>query len=257
MSRILICGDSFAVADPNYPGSHFTEQIKAVRPDAEILNMAMGGASNSLIELQIRQAVKFNPTHVVVTFTDPGRLEYMVQWSGFFRLSRSQHTLVQNWPCQGTGISDWVQRHLLNISTYITSAHLASGNDNYCKQLIISEMSDPNYLNGSRDFIVIKNYFTIVSVLAHLQRTKLPFCFSLGGMDHQKSEHPSVYSQLTSVLLNSNELSNEISEYLDNMISCNLWNYANFKDNTGPTHHVADQDAQVAFATEIINKLGV
>lgn len=257
MSRLLICGDSFAVADPNYPGLHFTEKLKLVRPEVEVLNLAMGGASNSLIELQIKQGIKFNPTHVVVTFTDPGRLEYLVRWSTYFTGTRDFNALVHHWPGQGTDISDCTRRRLQNMSTYITSVHLPSGSDDYCKKLLISEMTDPNHKNGSREFITIKNYFTIVSVLAYLRQKRLPFCFSLGGIDHAKGGHPGMYHLLKSDLLNNNGLTDELPEYADNMMSCNLWNYATFEYNSGPTHHVADQDVQVAFATEIINKLGV
>jgi hypothetical protein len=257
MSRLLICGDSFAVADPNYPGLHFTEKLKLVRPEVEVLNLAMGGASNSLIELQIKQGIKFNPTHVVVTFTDPGRLEYLIKYSIFFTRTRDFNALVHHWPGQGTDIGDCTRRRLQNMATYITSVHLPSGTDDYCKKLLISEMTEPNHVIGSRDFIILKNYFTVVGVLAYLQRMRLPFCFSLGGMNHLTVKHQSVYSLLTTLLLNNNGLTDEIPEYADNMMSCNLWNYATFEYDSGPTHHVADQDVQVAFATEIINKLGV
>jgi len=45
--RILVCGDSFSITDPDYPGLHWTEKILNFSPDFEIANLSYGGCSNA------------------------------------------------------------------------------------------------------------------------------------------------------------------------------------------------------------------
>ena len=49
--KILVCGDSFCIEDPRYPGLHFTDKIKN-KYQVDIINQSAGGASNSMIAVQ-------------------------------------------------------------------------------------------------------------------------------------------------------------------------------------------------------------
>ena len=66
--RILVCGDSFAITDPNFPGLHWTDKILDHSADFEVCNLAAGGASNAMIALQLMQGLQLRPDFVIFSF---------------------------------------------------------------------------------------------------------------------------------------------------------------------------------------------
>jgi hypothetical protein len=75
--KLIVCGDSFASADINRPGTHFSELLGAS------INLARGGASNILIGFQLQTAISLNPDIVIFTSTDSGRIDYPIPGRNF------------------------------------------------------------------------------------------------------------------------------------------------------------------------------
>ena len=75
--KLIVCGGSFASADTGRPGTHFSELLGAS------VNLARGGASNTLIGFQLQTAISLNPDIVIFTSTDSGRIDYPIPGRNF------------------------------------------------------------------------------------------------------------------------------------------------------------------------------
>ena len=75
--KLIVCGDSFASADTSRPGTHFSELLRAS------INLARGGASNTLIGFQLQTAISLNPDIVIFTSTDSSRIDYPIPGNNF------------------------------------------------------------------------------------------------------------------------------------------------------------------------------
>ena len=80
MKTLVVCGDSYMSAvGPTEFGyrEHFTE-ILAAKLGWEYITYARGGCSNQVIRLQVDEAIKRNPTLIIIGTTSPNRYEYPV-----------------------------------------------------------------------------------------------------------------------------------------------------------------------------------
>ena len=71
--KILVCGDSYAITDSDFPGLHWSEKILNFSPNFELCNLAYGGCSNAMITLQLLQGLNLNPNFVILSFTNEHR----------------------------------------------------------------------------------------------------------------------------------------------------------------------------------------
>ena len=149
MKKILICGDSYCVTDPKFPGLHWSEKLLNQSDNIEIYNMAYGGCSNALISLQLLQGLKFNPDLVVMSFTNEHRYE--------------SDANVNAIPYELTALS---------VSSYIKERYKTN--------------PASNMLELSENFEKIKSYFYIMFCLLTLKEKGIDFCFSLGGFEYQQ-----------------------------------------------------------------------
>jgi len=77
--KIAVCGCSFSAVShlQNFSGTHWSE-ILAKNLGAELHNYARQGISNSVIRLQIEEAIKIKPDWVFINATTPDRIEFPV-----------------------------------------------------------------------------------------------------------------------------------------------------------------------------------
>lgn len=148
--KTLICGDSYFVTDPTFPGLHWSEKLLGMSEEIEICNLSYGGCSNALITLQLMQGLKLNPDFVILSFTNEHRYEADGD--------------IESVPFNLTAES---------ISAYIKERYKTNPLGN--KLLSLSE-----------NFEKIKNYFYIMFCLQTLKEKKVNFCFSLGGFEYQQ-----------------------------------------------------------------------
>jgi hypothetical protein len=74
MKKLLVVGDSFMHPDPKFPGQHWSEML----PEYEIIMRSISGSSNGIIAYQFFQGLKLNPDAVVMGFTMPDRIEFLI-----------------------------------------------------------------------------------------------------------------------------------------------------------------------------------
>lgn len=216
--KILICGDSFCVTDPDYPGLHWSEKILDFSSQIEVCNLAHGGCSNAMIVLQLLQGLSFNPDFVILSFTTFTRYE--------------------------------IDKDIRALPTDLSPMGLA----NYQKARYTTNMYEQNqeqnqmidkWMSGvcSETFEKLKNYFYISFCLLTLREKKIPFVFSLGGFE---------YKQDYTVLIKSNYMYNSIPDYANHELKTNLWFY-DLKSR--PWFHVDDDSVQSLFANECLSHI--
>jgi len=221
LKNVLICGDSFGVVDPDYPGLHFSEKIlNATPPVFELNNLAHGGDSNALITLQLMQGLQFKPDFVIVLFTSTHRHE-------------TDKDVNVHYP-KDLKVDELNEFRHNRYSTQQGSKN--SINHNLVDQWNSQYISD--------DFEIMKNYFLIHYCLQSLKEHKIPFCYSIGGMKHAINY---------SAIVDKHFIKDNIINYTDQSLKINLWNHNNNKER--PYFHVDNDDVQTAFANECIYHL--
>lgn len=216
--KILICGDSYSITDPSYPGLHWSEKILNYSPDVEVINLAFGGCSNALIALQLLQGLRFSPDFIIFSFTNDDRYEFDNDVSAMPNSLSSDE------------ISNYIK------TRYITNKYKLDSRINESFMQWLVEAASPN-------FEKLKNYFYILFCLMTAEKQKINFCFTLGGFE---------YKQDYTMLLNSNFIKNLIVDYKDKELMTNLWSYP---VNPHSFFHVTDDKAQTLFANECISHI--
>ena len=74
MKKLLVVGDSFMNPDADFPGQHWSEML----PEYEIIMRSISGSSNGIIAHEFFQGLKLNPDAVVMGFTMPDRIEFLI-----------------------------------------------------------------------------------------------------------------------------------------------------------------------------------
>lgn len=141
---IYICGDSFAVPDPEM-GKCWVDYIAGKCP---VMNLAQICASNLMIAQQVDCAVEHSAEFIIVLFTASTRLQTKV---GNKTVPFSIHSL--------DGTTPFDQRQLEILKQYT------------------AEFFD-------LDLAIYQNQLTIESVLRKLVDSEIPFVFDQGGFEH-------------------------------------------------------------------------
>ena len=150
--KILVCGDSFCVTDPDYPGLHWSEKILNSSSNFELCNLSVGGASNALIAIQLMQGLKLKPDFVILSFTNEHRYE------------KDNNIDAMPYDLSVDSISEYLkERYSSNPGANMPASAMLSTN-----------------------LEKIKNYFYIVFCLQILKEKQINFCFSLGGFEFKQ-----------------------------------------------------------------------
>lgn len=216
--KILICGDSYCITDPLFPGLHWSEKLKVIFPDSEIHNLAYGGSSNNLIAMQLLQGLRFDPDFVIMSFTNEGRYE----------------------------IDADLDAKPLDLSPKQVRSYLHERYTTNCWQIDpkVAKIIDRFRVNAcSENFEKIKNYFAIVFCLMMLKSQNTDFCYSLGGFEYQQD-----YVSL----LKSNYLDNLIAQFQSHELPMNLWYHGNLKV---PCFHIDNERVHESFACKCIEMM--
>lgn len=219
--RILICGDSFAITDPRYPGLHWSERILDHSADFEVANLAAGGASNAMISMQLLQGLKLNPDFVIFSFTTEGRYEFDSDIN--------------------TQLQDVTAEELANFQKrrWTTNCFRETVPEN-----LWHLAQRYHNLAASESFEWLKNYMFIAFCLQTAQEKNIRFAYSLGGFEYQRNWQ----QNLRSVFVD-----NMIAPYSSHEIAVNLWYYKN--DTSNPVFHVDNPEVHTLFANECIARI--
>ena len=218
--RILICGDSFAITDPEFPGLHWSEKILDHSADFEVCNLAHGGCSNALIAVQLMQGQKLNPDFVILSFTSDGRYEV------------DGDTTARPKAFTAAELADFQKRRYLTncFEQSVPAAQL--------------EVVNRWRVTASENLEKLKNYFYIAFCLQTLHNQDCGFAYSLGGFEYQQD-----YAQL----IRGNYLDNVLVDYQSKELATNLWYHQN--GQTKPFFHVPDPQIHTLFANECIDRI--
>jgi hypothetical protein len=236
--KILVCGDSFSTnSDPRYPDLHFTDQLLKIAPDLEIINLSIHGASNALIQMQVYQALRFNPDAVIISFTDLWRTEISVDY--YPEILDSIPEFIRETPAGDGKSTEPMSVQHWNRRRWFTNCwlHDSKKSDNFSKTVM--RMCD-------YDSIIIKNLFVLRACLDTLRLQETPFCYSFGGMrDHVQYQ----------VLLQKNYINSDLfAAYQQQQIPISLWDHQDHRDNC-PAFHVSDASIHQQFASECLRIL--
>ena len=161
--KVLICGDSFAQDDPNYPGLHFSQKIANSFPiiDWKICNLATGGSSNRAIAEQMLQGMTYDPDFVILLFTGSNRIE----------TERNANEPARS--LNPEDIVNWNRlRYTLNTKSML---YVRSENGD---QVVDQEVID------------MQNIITAGFCLEYLKNRNIGYCWMSGGLvkfDHSKT----------------------------------------------------------------------
>lgn len=141
---IYICGDSFAVPDPEY-GQCWVDLLQQ---NIEIKTLAQVCASNLMISMQVDQAIKNNAQGIIVLFTSSTRFQ-----------TKQNNQIVP------------YSIHSLDSTTPFSQLQL---------NLLKSHTAEFFDL----ELAIYENQVLIESVLYRLVDSKIPFLFDQGGFEH-------------------------------------------------------------------------
>ena len=212
MKKILICGDSFSVTDERFPNLHWSESLAK---DFQIMSLAYGGASNTMIPMQVMQGLQFRPDFILISFTSPFRAEFDKK--------------IENDP---PDTQDPVSVYNYNYNRWATSCYREFEEE---KKIYLQ------YLRvASDDCEIIRCFFTMIGVLDYLRVRKENFAFSTGGLS------PDLFGPV----LQRNHVPCDFSSYEDHRIMTNLWDHQDQQLSSAPWFHVSDAKIQNQYADE-------
>lgn len=220
MKKILIVGPSHAVTDARFPDLHWSEKILNHSADFNVINFAMGGSTNAMIDLQLRQGLRFNPDFVILLFTEFQR----------FEIDNDPRAKIGN-IVSHEDIVDY------NFRRYTTTSRVSEGP-------LYDIWTRFAALVNSDDFDLIRNYFTVENMLCRLDRMSIPFCFTLGGL----------YQVDIDRVLSNNFLVNDLGRHGHRRLHTDLWSHSDFSADA-PDFHVRDPAVHEQFAYECLHHL--
>ena len=217
MKKVLICGDSFCVTDPSFPNLHWSEKLLNNHADIEIINLAIGGCSNSMIAMQLLHGLQFKPDFVIISFTCSFRFEIEVDSTQVpFDINKPECIL------------EYLRSRYTNASV------------------------DKQYMRPVANFVdtvgddteMFRNYLHASFCLDTLNTRNIDFCYSIGGLQ--------VIDDIQN-FLKKQFLADNLYRYQQNELSVNLWNHND--GPTGPYFHVGDDAIHNLFANECESKI--
>lgn len=167
--RVYICGASDCFTDVDYPGQSWTEHLQVAMPDHDIVNLAIEGASNFVIHLQVDRAIEEQADYVIVHFTSSVRQE--------IRIANTD---------DDRPLLDRFYRHHLSQPnpTLLTLSFFQSHNSPALARQQQQKLKEFQLEFFDLDIAIKKNYYIIQNALDALVRHGQPFLFSQGGFEH-------------------------------------------------------------------------
>lgn len=223
---VYICGDSFSVSDPEY-GPNWADLFVSQTKNCNVTNLALPGASNYLIYLQVKEALANNCDYLIYHATSSVRQEFTTS---------EDHC-----------ITDHVNRYY-NSADQNSTGSMICGSWHDIGRHYKSKLSN-NSINEiarfSAQYIdlpssIEKNYIYIRYTLGLISDAKLKsWAWSRGGFEHPSFSKSSNW---------------DFSRYTVNEARINLWDNADTK-LPRPIYHVIDQTVHQNVCNQYIEML--
>lgn len=209
MKTLYVCGDSFCCNDPEYPGS-WIEKFQAIHGNLKIISLAVPGASNFQIYLQVKEALAKRCDYLIYHATSSIRFEFVAD-----RLIKPQHGCFNYW-----------NRALPEQQTQMLCTSWLTPDDS----LFFDTDQAKSIKIFFKDFINIdveieKNYLFICATLNLISSSSVEnWSWSRGGFDHKSFDNSKIWT----------------FDCLDRECDYNLWDYYGRPSPTRPFYHISD-----------------
>jgi len=207
---IYICGDSFCTSDPAY-GTSWVDKFTASVPEHRVVNLAVPGASNYLIYLQVKEALSKNCDYLIYHATSSIRYEFKIADSMVDVDHAYRYNLLNN-----------VDPTMVCGSWYYLAKHhnqFISADQQNTISKFFSEFVDINNL-------IEKNKIFIEHTLSKINSSTVKgWAWSQGGFEHPSFAGSSSQEYFT--------------DYKYKEVDINLWDYYD-KKRMRPYFHVDD-----------------
>lgn len=220
---IYICGDSFSVPDPN-AGLMWVDMIKSKLP---VVNLAVPGASNYLIYLQVKHAIENGAEHIIYQATSSIRQEFAF----------AEDSKIKDSYCRyHNPVVSSNEYSMICGSWHNVGQHHSK---------VLSKEDNDNIANFSVRFFDIanaieKNYIYILHTLNLISKANLKsWAWSRGGFEHKNFKDSTVWN---------------FSHYDQHEVDVNLWDYY---DNSvaQPVFHITNQGVHQTVCNQYIKML--
>lgn len=166
---IYICGASDCFTDEDWPGMSWTEQLAERMPNHNVVNLAVEGASNFVIRLQIDRAIESKADYIIVHFTSSVR----------------QEIRINNRDDDRPLLDRFYRHHLSGADpSLLTLSFFQSHNSPVLTKSQQQSLREFQLEFFDLDIAIKKNYYLIQNALDVLVRYQHPFVFSQGGFEH-------------------------------------------------------------------------
>ena len=208
MKTLYICGDSFCSVDPDYPGS-WVEQIQLDHSDLIVVSLAIPGASNFQIYLQVKEALAKNCDYLIYHATSSIRHEFVVD------------PLVD----PKTGYDNYWNRSFPNEPRQLVCTSWVTPENSLIldrKQVTLIKTFFKNFINIDSE--IEKNYLFITSTLDLINSSGIKnWVWSRGGFEHKDFKNSKNWQ----------------FEFAEREVEYNLWDHY-YAEVTRPFYHISD-----------------
>lgn len=226
MKTVYICGDSFAVADPEYKSDYWVSRLRQqLLPDIKIVNLSKICASNLQISLQVDAALSSGADYIIYLATSSARDD--VQF--------------RNKDCQPLTLDRYVDLTSIDSQSDLTSVSLS-----YLKNSTIFTKAQHSFIQQwlvqyqPLELAIYKNRLFIEATLAKLQQSNIPFVFDSGGFEHDKFTGAKTHY---------------FDQYQAYFSQYNLWDFVDPGMSLRPYYHITDSSVHAKIADYYCEKI--
>ena len=209
IDTLYICGDSFCTVDPEY-GPCWVDLLIEKLPNIKVVNLAIPGASNYLIQLQVKQALEEKCDYLIYHATSSIRQEFSISDGAHQRDSIDRYWSPTDRDHKSVMCNSW-----LSPNRY----YQYDSNENTIRDFFLKHI----------DFVSLieKNYIFINYTLDKISNSNFikNWIWSPGGFEHPKF---------------NDTLSWNFDNYKHYQSSFNLWDEYD-RNLTRPYYHVTNK----------------
>jgi hypothetical protein len=233
--RLIVCGDSFNVEDDRYPNIHWTDHLRRLRPDIEIVNLSQRGASNGLIALQTLQAIELGPEFVVISFSSIERYEADNPCAN--RALPTKHDVESIKQCS---------TNYFQSTKTLSHSRDTTEFDIYQRWIT---MVQSRFMND------LRNRLIMASCLFSLLSKNIGFCYSPGNLGQVPEVDLKIKTQDLMLSLTDLQAHDPLSAFDDHKLATNFWSPS---QPHGPAYfHIMDSQWQEHHCKNIISHINL
>lgn len=226
MKTVYICGDSFAVADPQYLDQYWVDLLQdQLGADVTIKNLGRVSASNLHIAMQVEHALGQRSDFVIVLATSSLRTD--------ISLGATDNSLPL--------LDRYIDLTQVNSKNGLVSTSISYLKNNNIFSTHQAELLRQFYTEfADTEVEVFKSKLIIESTLHKLKDSGVPFLFDRGGFEHPKF---------------AGAKTQYFSEYCEFFSKINLWDYVTLPLPLRPYYHITDPTVHQTIADYYSKKI--